>query len=185
MAPEQARGEARVTPLWDIYALGAILHYILTGRVPGPDATARAGRGEAAPLAPARAFDRTIPRELDAICARALARAAEDRYPSAKALAEDVQAFLEQRPVSAFPEGVARRAWKWARRRRRPLAGAVAALLVVAGAAFTSRVLAARAALDRARADADAAGSAFRAARQELGGAPQIPAPSGPPASAR
>ena len=175
MAPEQARGEAVVTPLWDVYALGAILHYLLTGRVP-ERATAVRGRPVEETLVPPRTLDPTLPPELDAICMRALAREPEARYPSAKALADDVQALLEQRPVSAFREGALRRAWKWARRHKRPLAGVFAVLLLAASAAFASRAVAARAAREVARAHARGAAETFRSARAELPKGPRDPA---------
>jgi serine/threonine protein kinase/Flp pilus assembly protein TadD len=150
MAPEQARGSPEVSPLWDVYALGAILHYILTGQPPVTGATPSQMIAQllddSAPRPRPRSRDSSIAAEAEAICLRALARRPEERYPTAKALADDVQAFLEQRPVSAFPEGRLRRAYKWARRRRRGLAVGTLASFVALGAAMTVRAVTARAA---------------------------------------
>jgi serine/threonine protein kinase/Tfp pilus assembly protein PilF len=177
MSPEQVRGESAVSPRWDVYALGGILHHVLTGRAPEAAGTRRGAAEErAGGLAPPRSIDPTIPRELEAICMRALFPTPEARYPTARALADDVQAFLEQRPVAAFHESFPQRAWKWARRRRRAVAGVGLALVVVAGAAVVARGAAARATLDRARADAGAAEDTFARARRTLQAAHLDPA---------
>jgi tetratricopeptide (TPR) repeat protein len=136
MAPEQARGDpSRIGAPADVYALGATLYHTLTSRAPfegGPVEGILKRVLGAAPLRP-RHLDRRVPREIEAICLKAMAKAPEARYPSARALADDVQAFLEHRPVSAHPEGLARRAAKFARRHRRAV-GAAFLVLVALGA---------------------------------------------------
>ncbi len=147
MAPEQAQGELRrVGPLADVYALGATLYHVLAGRPPfdGASSAEVVARVLTVDSPRPRAIDRTVPREVEAICLRAMAKAPGDRYPSAQTLADDVQAFLEGRPVAACPDGLLGRAAKWARRHRTftttaavalivGLAGAVAALVVIDG----------------------------------------------------
>jgi tetratricopeptide (TPR) repeat protein len=177
MAPEQARGMGGGTPQWDVYALGGILHHMLTGRAPEAAVTRFAAAEErAGSLQSPRSFDATIPREVDAICMRALAPVPEARYPTAKEFADDIQAFLEQRPVAAFPEGALRRARKWALRQRRALGGAGAGVAIVVVAVIGARAASARATLEQERAEAQHAQATFSTARARLAALHQAPA---------
>ncbi len=102
MSPEQARGDNRGTgPASDIFALGLILYEILTLRLPFDHADGEAHihalLHEPLPPPSARAGDRDVPPELERVVLRALAPSPADRYPSARALWEDVEAFLEGR----------------------------------------------------------------------------------------
>jgi tRNA A-37 threonylcarbamoyl transferase component Bud32 len=120
MAPEQARGEAeRIGSRSDVFGLGGLLYYLLTGRAPfeAPDFStalelARRGNWDRAALHASGA-----PPALQAVCVQALAPDPDDRYPGAADLAEDLEAFL-RRP------------------RRRALVAAAVALLVLAGLAL-------------------------------------------------
>ncbi len=132
MAPEQARGEVeRVDARADVYALGAILYFMLTARAPGrleasPEAPTRTWAGPRQPgLAPGiaapRELDPELPRPLEAICLKALALEPERRYPGAAELAADLGSFLEGERVSAYPEGLVGRARRFASRHRTPI----------------------------------------------------------------
>lgn len=83
---------------------------------------------------PPRRRDPSLPRGLEAICLMALAARPEDRYGSARALAEDLGKWLADEPVAARRESWTNRAWRWIRRRRTLVTSSAAALIVaVAG----------------------------------------------------
>lgn len=99
MAPEQARGTMdAVGPRADVFGLGAILYHLLTGRPPyqGSDLTKLLQRAQEAKLVPPRQCKPSIPRALERICLKALARSPEDRYDSAAELAAALQAYLRR-----------------------------------------------------------------------------------------
>ena len=121
MSPEQARGEiAALDERSDLYSLGAMLYQILTYEPPfdGDSASVvlrQVIRGR--PVPPRRrAPKQKIPRELEAVCLKAMAMDPNDRYADVPALIADVTHYLEEKPVAARPDSVARRAWKWCRR---------------------------------------------------------------------
>jgi serine/threonine-protein kinase len=168
-APEQAEGRIDlIDARTDVYGLGAILFEILSGRPPHKaDSTAEMLRHIVTEETPrARAFEPSVPRALDAICARAMAKARADRYGCAADLARDVQSFLADEPVTAYREPPLTRMGRWARRHR-SLVGTGAAL--TAAAVLFLTVLAvllegARERTDQARAQAEAN---FRLAESE------------------
>jgi WD40 repeat protein len=139
MAPEQAGGDNNhVGPATDVYALGAILYEVLTGRPPF--------RGEQIvktllmvrnqePAAPGR-LRSDVPRDLETICLKCLHKDPPKRYVSAQALAEDLGRYLGRQPIMARRVGLVGRAVLWCRRNP-ALASTVAAsgmaLAVVAG----------------------------------------------------
>jgi serine/threonine-protein kinase len=135
MSPEQARGELdRIGPASDVYSLGATLYALLAGRPPfdGPgqvDLLARVSRGE---FPRPREVNARVPPALEAVCLRAMAVRPEDRYPSARALAEEVEHWLADEPVAAYPEPLGLRARRWVGRHRTLVSGAVTAAGVAA-----------------------------------------------------
>src|SRR5262249_24392487 len=104
MAPEQAGGKTRdIGPATDVYALGAILYEALTGRPPFEGESLMATLDQVRfqePVPPTQARPQ-VPADLETICLRCLQKEPARRYPSAAALAEDLQHFLEGQPVSA------------------------------------------------------------------------------------
>ncbi len=140
MAPEQARGDTKGTgPAADQYSLGATLYDLLTGRPPFQGTsvmeTLEAVRTRE-PVSP-RELQPGLPRDLETITLKALAKDADKRYPTCGALADDLRAFLEGRPISARPVGGVEKAWRWAKRNPGVATpSAVAAVLLLATAAL-------------------------------------------------
>lgn len=134
MAPEQARGQvSRIDQTTDVFALGAILYELLILRPPyqgegGTQIIERAAEGEIVPPAERAAKDPElrqrlarlpggkVPPELEAIAMHALSYRQERRYPTAKALKEDVENYLAGRPVTVRQDPLPVRAAKWVRR---------------------------------------------------------------------
>ena len=139
MAPEQAWGKNReVGPPADIYALGAILYEVLTGRPPFRAAdrwqTIQLVRTQE-PVSP-RQLVPQVPRDLELICLKCLTKDPLQRFPSARELADELRRFQEGRPIRTRPAPVWEQAWKWGRRQP-----AVASLIAVSLAALLSFVL--------------------------------------------
>ncbi len=138
MSPEQARGtNGNVNEATDIYALGAILYELLTGRPPFQgESVVQTLRQvqEVEPAAPRR-MNPTISRDLEAICLKCLEKICCRRFASAAALQRDLDNYLAGEPVEARPVTTIERCWRWSRRNR-TLAAALAALgaSVVVGA---------------------------------------------------
>jgi WD40 repeat protein/tRNA A-37 threonylcarbamoyl transferase component Bud32 len=136
MPPEQAMpSKDGLTVAADIYALGAILYELLTGRPPivGNNYFETLVKVlEETPLPP-RQRNRNVPRDLEAICLKCLHREPAGRYASALELAEDLDRWRAGDAISLRPASTVERAWRWARRNRLAgaLLGAVAALLIV------------------------------------------------------
>jgi serine/threonine-protein kinase len=133
MAPEQAGGKRALGgPATDIYALGVVLYQLLTGQLPfQADSTTELLRAVTSdePPRPHRLQPR-VPRDLEAITLHCLEKEPRHRYPSALALAEDLQRFREGKQVAARPVGEIGRLWRWCRRKP-VIAGLLAALVLV------------------------------------------------------
>jgi tRNA A-37 threonylcarbamoyl transferase component Bud32 len=138
MAPEQAMGKTReVGVLTDVYALGTILYEMLTGRPPflGEDPHETLLQVINQEPVSIRKLNQVVPRDLETICHKCLHKEAAQRYPSARALAEDLDRFIEGSPIIARRASWLERSWRWMR--RHPvwclLLLAIASLLVAGG----------------------------------------------------
>lgn len=119
MAPEQAAGKTKeLSAAADIYSLGAILYFLLTGRPPfvaaSPlDTLVQVLEGE---VVVPRLINPRVSRDLERICLRCLEKSPERRYPAAATLAEDLERFSRDEPVQARPPGLRPFLLHWMRR---------------------------------------------------------------------
>jgi predicted Zn-dependent protease len=141
MAPERFRGDGDGRA--DVYSLGLTLYELLALRpaFDSPDRLQLIEQIKVEDPPRPRALDPQIPRDLETIVLKAIAKNPQGRYPSADALGEDLRRFLADEPIKARRVGPLERAWIWAKRRPAAaallLASAVAALaLVGVGVAF-------------------------------------------------
>jgi tetratricopeptide (TPR) repeat protein len=136
MSPEQITHPDEVRGLCDVYSLGVVLYETLTGERPFRG-TVRMVLNQVQheePVPPRRLNDR-IPRDLETICLKAMSKEQRQRYKSAVAFADDLQRWLDGRPVLARPLGPIGKLWRWTRRNPRTAgAGAIVAGVLVAGA---------------------------------------------------
>jgi serine/threonine-protein kinase len=144
MSPEHAAGDLeRLGVCSDVYSLGATLYYILAGRAPFTgdvgDVLRAVLRHE---FPPPRSAAPWIDRALEAICLTAMAKQPNDRYPSARALATDIERWLADEPVSAYKEPLRQRLARWERRHKLLVYGAFTVLAITAaGLAITASVV--------------------------------------------
>ena len=135
MSPEQASGSKDVGPAADQYSIGATLYELITGRPPFQGSTVMETVTQVRtrePVAPIQ-LQPGCPKDLETICLKALQKEPGKRYSSCAALADDLKAYLDGRPIAARPVSRAEKAWRWAKRNPRiaGLAAAVALLLLV------------------------------------------------------
>jgi serine/threonine protein kinase len=136
MPPEQAAGRLdELGPASDVYSLGATLYCLLTGQAPFERADVglvlqRVGRGEFPAPRQVKRPGVSVPAALEAVCLKAMALKPADRYPSPHALADDIEHWLADEPVSAWPEPLPVKAARWMRRHKAKVSGTAAAVLV-------------------------------------------------------
>ncbi|RMD62036.1 MAG: serine/threonine protein kinase [Planctomycetota bacterium] len=142
MSPEQYRLEPGWrTPPTDIYALGGLLYWLLTGRLPNGDSErqieATLCNRDCPPPPPAlRSLRRDVDADLEAICQRALAWRPHDRHSSAGALADDLEAWLSHEPIGWRKPSLPRVVRLWAQRRPYAAAFSLLAMIALAGTLF-------------------------------------------------
>jgi serine/threonine-protein kinase len=146
MSPEQAAGDWDVVgPPSDVYGLGAVLYCLLTGQPPftGQDVKEVLRRVRADEFPRPAHVKPGVPRSLEAVCLKAMAREPQKRYAGALELAAEVERWLADEPVRAYREPLATRLGRWMRQRRALVTSIAAVLLVsVASLAVTAAVLA-------------------------------------------
>jgi WD40 repeat protein/serine/threonine protein kinase len=140
MPPEQAAGRLHEPgPASDVYSLGATLYYVLTGTAAFRSSTVTEllRKVQAGDFPSPRSVNRNVSLALNAICLRAMALQPSNRYSSPRALADDIERYLADEPVSAHGEPLSVRTRRWMRKHPRSVASLAATLLV----GLTSAVL--------------------------------------------
>ena len=121
MSPEQALGFSRqVTFASDVYSMGVVLYEMITGRPPFRAANSVETMRQVIDNdpAPPRTLNSEIPSDLETICLKCLSKLPMERYQTSQELADELQRFLEGRPIVARPISSVRRAWRWCQRNR-------------------------------------------------------------------
>ncbi len=145
MSPEQANGDAEITPQSDIYSLGATLYSILTGQPPFENISTPVNSKVLSLLEHVqnghfvhpRKQLASIPGPLEAICLRAMAQNPADRYATASDLARDIESWMADERVTAFEDSWLDRGMRWARQHRL----IVTTVAVATAVAFVGMVL--------------------------------------------
>ena len=132
MSPQQARGEKQDTVAFDVFNLGATLYNVLAGRPPygGESLIEVLNAAESGNYDPVNRINRYVPQPLLSICQKAMSLDPAQRYRSAKGLADDVDRFLADQPVSAFREPWTDRARRWIAKNRTTVTTIATSVLV-------------------------------------------------------
>ena len=147
MSPEQAEADhGRIQETTDVYSLGAVLYKLLTGRPPFQAETVPATLRlvlEEEPVSP-RQLNPSIPKDLETICLKCLAKTRSRRYPSAREYADDLRRWLKGEPILARPVSTLEKVWRWCTRNRMAasLIASVIVLLVVVAVSTTITAIA-------------------------------------------
>jgi tetratricopeptide (TPR) repeat protein len=169
MSPEQASGSGDTDRRTDVYGLGAVLYWLLTGRPPfeGETAALTLERVRSGDLVPPGRLRDYLPRDLETVCLKCLSRDPGGRYATAQELADDLDRFLRGEPVRARRPGPLARTARWTR--RNPAWATAAAVTVLAAAglvALAARLEFSRRELRMANTDLQNANADLLAARQ-------------------
>ena len=132
MSPEQAEGDRNVGIPSDVFSLGATLYTILVGKPPyvSDSAIENIKNAKLAKFKNPRSSHPEVAKPLEAICIKAMARKPEDRYTSAASIADDIENYLADQPISASPEPVYDRIRRWIRKNRTAVTALAAAVAV-------------------------------------------------------
>jgi serine/threonine protein kinase len=174
MSPEQAWGKrGQIDHRTDIYSLGATLYELLTlhPAFDGQDRQELLRQIATEEPLPPRRLDKAIPAELETIVLKSIAKEPVERYATAKEMADDLQRFLEDKPILAKRPSLRERGVKWARRHRSLVYSAAALFLIVligSGIAFAREQAHTKAAYVRERERAEDAERQFQLARQSV-----------------
>ncbi|MFZ4080905.1 MAG: serine/threonine protein kinase [Pirellula sp.] len=144
MSPEQARAENdRLDHRTDVYGLGAILYWILTGQAPHTKKALPDIQKNRFPAPSQVRPTLSIPPEIEAICLKAMASQPEDRYQKAGQMAEDLENFIAGEPVVALPENLLRKTERFLRKHARAVIASLLGLtLATVGLALANRIIA-------------------------------------------